>query len=76
MAEAAQQQGFSWANLVILIVVALVAWPLYKTLRSAISRNRRERWARQEGWTREEGRTVEESRADHPGDDRHDQRGE
>jgi len=45
---AAQQGGFSWVNLAILVVVALVAWPLYKKLRASISRSRRERWAREE----------------------------
>ncbi len=50
---AAQQGGFSWVNLAILVVVAVVVWPLYKRLRSSISRRRRERWAREE-----QGRTF------------------
>jgi len=45
---AAQQGGFSWVNLAILVVVAVVVWPLYKRLRRSISRSRRERWAREE----------------------------
>ncbi len=49
-AEAVQQEGFRWVNLLVLVLVALVAWPLYTALRSSISRRRRERWAREEGW--------------------------
>ncbi len=45
---AAPQGGFSWVNLAIFVVVALVVWPLYKKLRASISRGRRERWAREE----------------------------
>lgn len=40
--------GFSWLNLVILLVVAAVAWALYRRARDWVSRHRRDRWAREE----------------------------
>ena len=40
--------GFSWVNLLILVIVAAVAWPLYTRLRDKISRDRKARWAREE----------------------------
>lgn len=40
--------GFSWLNLVVLLVIAAVAYPLYRVIRERISRSRRERWAREE----------------------------
>jgi len=68
---AAQQVGFSWVNLAILVVVAAVVWPLYQKLRGSVSQGRRERWAREE-----EGRLflTEDSdpdlrRSDAPSDD-------
>jgi flagellar biosynthesis/type III secretory pathway M-ring protein FliF/YscJ len=45
---AAEQGGFSWVNLGVLVLVILVLWPLYRKLRDSISRSRRERWAREE----------------------------
>lgn len=48
VAAGAQQVGFSWVNLAILVVVAAVVWPLYQKLRRSISQGRRERWAREE----------------------------
>ena len=39
---------FSFANLAILLVVAVLIVPGYLKLRVALSRSRRERWARQE----------------------------
>ncbi len=50
VADAAPQGGFAWVNLVILVVVGAVTWPIYRLLRDRISRNRRERWAREEDW--------------------------
>ncbi len=50
IAEVVAQGGFRWVNLVVLVLIALVAWPFYKKLRSSISENRRARWAREEGW--------------------------
>lgn len=39
---------FSVTNLVILIVVAVVVYPLQKKLRESVSRRRRERWAEED----------------------------
>ena len=59
---------FSVANLVILIVVAAILYPLQKKLRQVVSRRRRERWA-------EEDRRADLERgpADRPapGDEQH-----
>jgi hypothetical protein len=41
-------EGFSFANLAILVVVALVVVPGYRWLRSTVSTRRRERWARED----------------------------
>ena len=43
-----QSGGFSFVNLVVLLVVAALAWPLWRRLRKSVSKNRRERWAREE----------------------------
>lgn len=45
---AAQATGFQWTNLLIVLLVAVIAIPLYRRLRRSISRSRRERWAREE----------------------------
>ncbi|WP_344255570.1 hypothetical protein [Terrabacter carboxydivorans] len=45
------QTFFSVTNLVILIVVAAIFYPLQKKLRETVSRRRRERWAEEEGLT-------------------------
>ncbi len=42
--------GFNWIGLVVLVAVVAVVWPFYKRLRDHLSRERRERWAREEGW--------------------------
>lgn len=42
------QPVFSVTNLVILIVVAVVVYPLQKRLRESVSRRRRERWAEED----------------------------
>lgn len=42
------ETGFSFVNLAILIVVALVVFPGYRCLRTSISTQRRERWARED----------------------------
>jgi hypothetical protein len=39
---------FSVTNLVILIIVAAVLYPLQKKLRETVSRRRRERWAEED----------------------------
>jgi hypothetical protein len=44
----ADQPVFSVANLVILIVVAAIVYPLQKKLRQVVSRRRRERWAEED----------------------------
>jgi flagellar biosynthesis/type III secretory pathway M-ring protein FliF/YscJ len=41
-------QGFSVTNLLILIVILAVLWPLMRWLRRRVSEGRRERWAREE----------------------------
>lgn len=38
--------GFSVLNLLILVALVAVAWPLYRSLRTRLSRRRHERWAR------------------------------
>jgi hypothetical protein len=40
--------SFSVTNLIILIVVAAVVYPLQKKLRQSVSRRRRERWAEED----------------------------
>ncbi|MHA3837326.1 hypothetical protein ACXR8F_16530 [Terrabacter sp. AAH1] len=42
------QPSFSVTNLVILIVVAALVYPLQKKLRQTVSRRRKERWAEQD----------------------------
>ena len=42
------QPIFSVTNLVILIVVAAIVYPLQKKIRETVSRRRRERWAEEE----------------------------
>ncbi len=66
---AAAPEGFRWANLALLVVVALVAWPLYTRLRRSISQSRRERWAREErpwGYTEENDPDLRRDPADPP----------
>jgi hypothetical protein len=45
---ATDQPAFSVANLLILLVVAAVLYPLQKKLRESVSRRRRERWAEED----------------------------
>lgn len=52
-AAAGSGGGFSWFNLVVVVVLAAIAWPIYRRMRSSISKGRRERWAREEGWSTE-----------------------
>ncbi|MEP6649026.1 MAG: hypothetical protein ABJA74_03820 [Lapillicoccus sp.] len=40
-------QGFSVTNLVILIAILAVLWPVMRWLRRTVSANRRKRWARE-----------------------------
>lgn len=39
------QSSFSMTNVIILILVAAVAYPLQKKLRESVSRRRKEQWA-------------------------------
>ncbi len=57
--------GFQWAHLVILLVVAVVAVPLYQRLRRSLSRSRRERWAREDA---QDAARREAAGPDAPGD--------
>ena len=41
-------QGFSFTNLLILIVILAVLWPLMRWVRRRVSKRRRERWAQEE----------------------------
>jgi hypothetical protein len=41
-------QGFSFTNLLILIVILAILWPLMRWLRRRVSDRRRQRWARQD----------------------------
>ena len=54
-------QGFSFTNLLILLVILAVLWPLMRWLRRKISENRRQRWA---GEDDEELRYTEENDPD------------
>lgn len=47
LADQSPWQGFSVTNLLILIVVVAILWPLMRWLRRRISESRRERWARE-----------------------------
>ena len=40
-------QGFSFTNLLILIVVLAILWPLMRWVRRKVSESRRQRWARE-----------------------------
>jgi hypothetical protein len=64
----AEQPVFSVANLVILIVVAAILYPLQKKLRQVVSRRRRERWAEEDRRA-----NLERGSADRPapGDEQH-----
>ncbi|MDQ2758775.1 MAG: hypothetical protein M3Y71_19825 [Actinomycetota bacterium] len=52
---ASTSSGFNWGGLVVLIVVAAAVWPLWRRVRANLSRQRRERWAREEGWDERAG---------------------
>ncbi|HRW18900.1 MAG TPA: hypothetical protein P5181_08655 [Dermatophilaceae bacterium] len=56
--EAAEQGGFSFVNLFILLAVAAIVVPAYLRLRAKLSRDRRARWARED----EEYRAAVEAR--------------
>jgi hypothetical protein len=60
-------QGFSSTNLLILLVILAVLWPLMRWLRRKVSENRRQRWAAEDD---EEFRYTEENdpdlRRNHP----------
>lgn len=51
-------EGFSVLNLLVILAVVAVGWPLYQALRRRLSRRRRERWAR-DGLLEDEGFTGE-----------------
>jgi hypothetical protein len=57
----ADQPVFSVANLVILVIVAAIVYPLQKKLREVVSRRRRERWAEEDRRTE-----LERGQADRP----------
>lgn len=46
--HAPPQTGFSLVNLLILVVVVAIAFPLVKYVRGSARRTRRERWARED----------------------------
>jgi hypothetical protein len=50
--------GFSFVNLLVLVLVVALGWPLYQLMRRTVSRRRRERWER-EGLTGEAGYTED-----------------
>lgn len=60
-------EGFSVLNLLILVAVVAVGWPLYRALRKRLSRSRRERWAR-DGLLEDEGFTADNDPDLRPGD--------
>lgn len=37
--------GFRWSNLVVLLVVAAIFYPIQKRIRATVSQRRKERWA-------------------------------
>ena len=39
--------GFSLLNLLILVAVVVVGWPVYRVVRKRLTRRRHERWARE-----------------------------
>ena len=49
----ASNGGFSWLNLLVVVVLAAIAWPIYRRMRTSLSKGRRERWAREEQWSTE-----------------------
>ena len=67
-----QSGGFSLANLIVLLVVAGLAWPLWRRLRASVSKNRRERWAREEQLEPFTEDTDPDLRRNHPGAAEHD----
>jgi hypothetical protein len=48
LADQTLWQGFSITNLLILIAILAVLWPLMRWLRRRASKSRRERWARED----------------------------
>lgn len=49
-------EGFSVVNLLLLLLVVAVGWPVYQRIRTTLSKRRRERWER-EGLVEEDGFT-------------------
>jgi uncharacterized membrane protein len=45
--------GFSFTNVIVLVLVVAVLYPVQKKIRDSVSRHRRERWAREEDVARE-----------------------
>jgi len=50
--------GFSVLNLLLLLAVVAIGWPVYQRVRKVLSTRRRERWQR-EGLIEEDGFTPE-----------------
>jgi hypothetical protein len=49
--SAAAEDGFSWVQVVTVLVAFAVAWPLLTRLRRTLSERRRARWSEQEPTT-------------------------
>ncbi len=49
-------EGFSVVNLLLLVLVVAIGWPVYQRIRKTLSRRRHERWER-EGLIEEDGFT-------------------
>lgn len=57
---------FSWSNLIILLVIAAVFYPLQKKLRESVSRRRKERWAQEDSQAQEKLRLRDQQDAGRP----------
>ena len=61
---APEQNGFSFTNLLILVIVIAVLYPVQKKIRDTLSRQRRERWAREDAAA--QARLEQQNREDPP----------
>ena len=62
------QPGFSFTNLLILLAVIAVFYPVQKKIREVVSRRRHERWAQEEAQQQRATPRGEEERPDPPAD--------